>query len=94
VKALRLFFNKYLWAAAAFCIWMMFFDQNDWTGQRQSRQYLRELQENTVYLTAEIVSLDSQKKALLHSPLSLEKFAREKYRMKRDGEDLYVIEKN
>ncbi len=91
---MRLIFNKYLWAAVAFCVWMMFFDQNDWTGQRQSRQHLRELQENTVYLTAEISALDSQKKALLREPLALEKFAREKYRMKRDGEDLYVIEKD
>ncbi len=94
VKTLRLFFNKYLWAAAAFCIWMMFFDQNDWTGQRQSRARLRELEENTRYMNAEIASLDSQREALQSDPKALERFAREKYRMKRDGEDLYVIEGN
>ena len=94
MKVLRILFNKYLWAAAAFCIWMMFFDQNDWIGQRQSRRHLRELEENTVYLNAEIASLDSQHNALLNSPQALEQFAREKYRMKRDGEDLYVIEKD
>ncbi len=92
LRILRLFTNKFLLATTAFVVWMLFFDQNDWGSQRQNRQRLRALNENIDYLNREIAQMDSDRAALLNDPKALERFARERYRMKRDGEDLYVVE--
>ena len=70
---------------------MLFFDQNDWTSQQKAKAHLHELDETILFLNKEIAAMDSQRSAIMQNPEALEKFAREKYRMKRDGEDLYVI---
>lgn len=92
MRLLRLFTNKFVLSTTAFVVWMLFFDQNDWGSQRQSRQRLKALNENIDYLNKEIARMDSERAALLDDPNALERFARERYRMKRDGEDLYVVE--
>jgi cell division protein FtsB len=92
MRLLRLITNKYLIAAAAFGVWMLFFDQNDWQSQRESKKKLELLDQNIEYLNAEIDQMDKERTALTNDPKALERFARERYRMKRDGEDLYVVE--
>lgn len=77
---------------AGFGVWMMFLDRNDWVSQQEAKAKLQGLQENIQYLNREIEVMDSQRVAMLNNPEALEKFARERYRMKRDGEDLYVIQ--
>ncbi len=89
---LRLIFNKYILVLALFVVWMTFFDRNDFASQQRSKAHLAELRQSIDYLHAEIDRMDSERVALVQNPEALEKFAREKYRMKRDGEDLYVIE--
>lgn len=93
MRAIKLIFNKYLLAGGAFAAWMMFFDQNDWPGQQERHQTLEDTKQNISYLNAEIDQMDKEYKALKSDPKAFEKYARERYRMKRDGEDLYVIEK-
>lgn len=89
---LRLIFNKYILVLALFVVWMMAFDRNDFASQRRSKVHLQELRQSISYLNGEIARMDSERVALMQNPEALEKFAREKYRMKRDGEDLYVIQ--
>lgn len=93
MKLLRFFTNKYLIAAAAFGVWITFFDQNDWVSQRERKKELKDTKENIVYLNQEIAGMEKEYEALMSSPAALEKFARERYRMKKDNEDIYVIEK-
>lgn len=92
MKIFRLFTNKYLIASAAFVVWIMFFDQNDWFSQQERRQELKETKENIIYLNEQIAGMEKDYDALVSDPAALEKFAREHYRMKRDNEDVYVIE--
>lgn len=92
-KIFALLFNKYLITSVAFVVWMTFFDQNDWMTQRNTRKELDEIQESIRLMTAETDAMEKDLVLLKNDAGRLEQFAREKYRMKRDNEDLYIIER-
>ena len=83
--------NKYLLTLAFFIVWMMFFDQNDVFTQRKRAKQLKSLQTQRDYYIAEIDRVKMDKEALFRSNESIEKFAREKYFMKKDNEDIFII---
>lgn len=83
--------NKYFISLAAFTVIMLFLDKNDFFTQRERRRELRELQLSKKYYTTEIATESKELEALKRSPATLEKYAREKYLMKRDDEDLYIV---
>ncbi|MBD0296660.1 MAG: septum formation initiator family protein [Flavisolibacter sp.] len=84
--------NKYLLAGSAFIVWMLFFDRNDMMMQLERRNDLKELQESKEYYTNEIKKERQFLEDLKNNPAAIEKFAREQYRMKRDNEDIYLIQ--
>lgn len=84
--------NKFLVTTTAFAVWMLFFDKNDLFAQLERRQELRELDKSKDYFTEQIEQERRFSEELKHNPATIEKFAREKYFMKRDGEDLFLIE--
>ncbi len=92
-KALRVLTNKYFITAIAFLAWMIYFDQNDWYSQRQRNRDLATTRTNISFLNSEITKMEKERTDIVTDPQKLEKFARENYRMKRDNEDLYIIEK-
>lgn len=92
-KVFHFLFNKYLLTSAAFLVWMTFFDQNDWMTQKETQKQLQDTKDNIRFLTAKTVAMEEELKLLQSDPQKLEQFAREKYRMKRDNEDLYIIER-
>lgn len=92
MKIIRLLFNKYTITAAGFAVLMLFFDQNDYASVKEQNRELKEVKENIAHLNAEIAKYDADYDALMRNPQELERYAREKFRMKRDTEDLYVIE--
>ncbi|MDR3679213.1 MAG: septum formation initiator family protein [Flavipsychrobacter sp.] len=92
-KALRILTNKYLLTGVAFLAWMIYFDQNDWYSQRQRNKDLATTRANIAFLNGEIARMQQEHTALTSDPQKLEKFAREHFRMKRDNEDLYIIDK-
>lgn len=92
MKLLRLLTNKFLLATVAFAVWMIFFDQNDLASIRERRVKLSETKENIARLEREIEQMDSTRVARQTDQLALETYAREQFRMKRDGEDLFVVE--
>lgn len=93
MKLLRFLFNKYTLTLAGFAVLMLFFDQADWISQQERKQDLKEVNERISYLQKEIDQMESQYSALKKKPEALERFARESYRMKRDTEDLYIVER-
>ena len=93
MRFLRFLYNKYFLTAVAFVVFMAFFDQNDWFSQKERQAHLHELQENIAFLSRQIDTLDEDYNALMRDPVALERYAREHYRMKRDSEDLYIVEK-
>ena len=83
--------NKYLITVIVLTVWVIFFDKNDLRTQLELRGEVQKLEEERNYFAKEINSITSDIKELYTNPKTLEKFAREKYLMKRDNEDLFVI---
>lgn len=84
--------NKYLVASVFFIVWMLFFDQRDYFQQRERKAELNKLEAKKRYYVEEIEKTRKQLQDLQHNPAALEKFARERYLMKRNGEDIFIIE--
>jgi len=83
--------NKYALTAFVFLIWISFFDQNRLWTQLQYHLELNELEEEAEFYKQEIKVIQADLKDLQSNPQTLEKFAREKYLMKKDNEELFVI---
>ena len=84
--------NKYLLTTGFFVVWMLFFDQRDYFQQRDRGDELKKLELKKQYYLQEIAKTQKELADLQNNPATLEKFAREHYLMKKDGEDIYLIE--
>lgn len=83
--------NKYVLISLVFAAWMFFLDTNSWFIHHELDQEVNELQDNKEYYQKEI-SKDKAVIEKLQDSVELEKFARQKYYMKRSDEDIYIIE--
>ncbi len=83
--------NKFLLTAIAFAVWMIFFDERDLFTQMEWRKELSALQESKKYFITETAKERLASKELKSNPSAIEKFAREKYGMKRDDEDVFIV---
>jgi cell division protein FtsB len=83
--------NKFLIATLAFVAWMLFFDERDVFTMYHHRQELKDLQQSKKYYTEQIDKERTELENLKNNPATLEKYAREKYYMKRDNEDLFLV---
>jgi cell division protein FtsB len=88
---LSFFKNKYYVSLLAFLVWMLLFDRNDIFSQYQHISELNRLKENKAYFKKDIEKINNDIKELSTDQNDLEKFAREKYLMKKENEDVYVI---
>lgn len=84
--------NKYLLSLSVFTIWMLFFDSQDIiTTHFTLRHELHQLEESRNHFLREIESTRNELDQLRSDRSTLEKYAREKYYMKKDNEDLFII---
>ena len=90
-KIFRFFSNKYVIVLLLFLIWMLFFDENSLINHRELDREIEKLEQDNRYYEEQIEK-DSKVIDNLNDPDSLEKYAREKYRMKRENEDIFLIE--
>ena len=91
-KLLGVLSNKFLLTGTAFAVWMIFFDQNNWSSQEERNNELRTTERNIAYLNDQIAKMEDDYHQLTTNPERLEQYAREKYKMKKDNEDIYVFE--
>ena len=91
-KTFSILANKYLLAASFFVVWMLFFDQRDFFYVREQKSKLKELENKKHYYQIEIEKAKKDLADLQNNPAALEKFAREHYMMKRDGEEVFIID--
>lgn len=82
--------NKYVFILICFGIWMIIFDSNSWLVQHELNGEINNLKNNKTYYKKEI-SKDSTLMKQLENPEGIERYAREKYYMKRPNEDVYII---
>ena len=78
-------------AGIAFAIWMLFFDRNNVPVQTQRWQELNKLEKSEQLLSRQIDETKEELELLKNNPATLEKYAREKYLMKKENEDLYIV---
>jgi cell division protein FtsB len=74
-------------------IWISFFDRNDLFTQMEMARKIEKLNNERDYYITEIANNKREMVELQTNMKSLEKFAREKYLMKKDNEDVFVIVK-
>lgn len=83
--------NKYIIALVVFAFIMLFFDKNDLFTQSARKRQLKDLEISKQHYTDRIAEEHTELERLKSNPGTLEKYAREKYLMKRDNEDLFLI---
>lgn len=92
INVVSIFRNKYFLAASAFTVWILFFDKNDLFTQMERRDELLQMKESKAYFQQQIDDDRKFSDELKHNPAIIEKYAREKYFMKKDNEDLFIIQ--
>jgi cell division protein DivIC len=81
--------NKYFVVLALFFAWMIFFDRHDFITQWRLQNSVNQMEEKKETYTEQI---KEAKKERLDLEVNKEKFAREKYYMKKSNEDVFIIE--
>jgi cell division protein FtsB len=84
--------NKFLLSFVFFIVWMLFFDKNNFFSQKQTQTELNKWRQQRNFYVSEIESINQTRTALFSNQDNLETFARERYLMKKDNEDLFLIE--
>jgi cell division protein DivIC len=84
--------NKYLLTTLVFAAWLLFFDDRDVvTTHFRHRHELHLLEESRDYYLSQIKATQKELDQLKSDPATLEKYAREKYWMKKENEDLFIL---
>ena len=83
--------NKYLLVGCLFVVWMFFFDPKDWGVAFDKNVKLKELQKSEEHLSKLIKETKKELDQLKSNVQTIEKYAREKYLMKKDNEDLFIV---
>ncbi|UAB80261.1 septum formation initiator family protein [Marixanthomonas sp. SCSIO 43207] len=90
-KWFKIMSNKYMLIVLVFLVWMIFFDTNSWFIHQELDDDIKGLQENAEFYKSEI----EKDKAFIEKMKDsdeVERFAREKYYLKKENEDIYIIE--
>ena len=90
-KIPAIFKNKYLLTGVAFLLLMLFLDRNNLISQYKMRKELNGLRKELQFFRDQARMDSIELSRLLGDSLELEKLGREKYMMKRDSEDIYII---
>jgi len=83
--------NKYFLASSFFIVWMFFFDPKDIGSDVNRRAKLKDLQKTEQHLNQQITDTRKELDLLKTNAQTIEKYAREKYMMKKDNEDLFIV---
>jgi cell division protein FtsB len=90
-KYLKYTKNFYFVFTLFFVIWMVFIDSNDILTQYKLSSKLKELERQKEFYLEKKEKIKADREELMSNNELLEKFARERYLMKRKTEDLYVV---
>jgi len=90
-RLLKLIKSTYGVIIILFIIWMIFFDSNSFIIHNDLNNDINELDNQKSYYEKEITK-DNIELQLIQSDSGLEKYAREKLFMKKDNEEIFMIE--
>ena len=83
--------NRYVIILSIFVVWMFFFDENSFLNHREFNKEINKLNSEKEYYKTQIKQ-DKELINKLENKEELEKFAREEYNMKKENEEIYIIE--
>ncbi len=83
--------NIFVLVLIIFCIWMLFFDSNSWFIHNELNKEINKLEEEKEYYQSQIEK-DTIEIKELSTEEGLEKYGRQEYNMKKENEDVYIIE--
>jgi cell division protein FtsB len=86
------FRNFYIVTFLSFLVWMTFLDSNDFISRFKMGAKLRSLENEKEYYLEKISEVEKDRQELMTNKQLLEKFAREKYLMKKETEDIFIIQ--
>ena len=94
IKIIKLLLMKlkspFILIGLLFVLWMVFFDSNSFLNHNSLSNDINQLQKDKQHYIKEIKK-DSILLNELSSPEGLEKYAREKYHMKKENEEIFLI---
>ena len=90
-KWIRIIGNKYLIITVFFVFWMLFFDTNSFLIHKELNDDIKKLEENKKAYLEEIIN-DKIFIEKMKDSVEIEKFAREQYYLKKENEEIYLIE--
>ena len=90
-RFIKIITNVFVLILTPFLIWMTFIDNNSYLVHRKLDHEINDL-ERTISFYKKKIEEDKATIKNLKDSLQLERFAREKYLMKKDKEDIYLIE--
>lgn len=91
LKILPYIKNKYIFTSVLFLVWIIFFDSSNLATQWKLYWDLRDVKVQKEFYTVEIAKNKEDLKELMTNLENLEKYGREKFMMKKDDEDIYII---
>jgi cell division protein FtsB len=90
-KVLRPLRNFYVATLVLFSVWMIFFDGSNWRMMTTTWLNLQSTKEKKRFYQEKIAEVKRERDAVMGSTQALEKFAREKYLMKKPTEELFIV---
>lgn len=87
----RVLLNKYAFVLVLFFVYLIFFDNHNLIKRYTTRQEIKQLELEYQYYLQEIEENKAKINQLNNDSVYLEKFAREKYYMKKDNEDVFIL---
>ncbi len=91
-KVLEIAKNRYVLATVAGFVWIVFFDHYNVFKCMEDRRELHRLQSEKEYYQKQIAEIKLRHDELLTNSASMERFARERYFMKKDNEEVFILE--
>ncbi len=91
-KILQFFTNRFVLVTLFFLSWIFFFASNDVVSQYKQNEEYKQMKEKLQYLEKEIAAMKQQRQALTQDSSVIEKVARERYRMKKPNEEIFVFD--
>ena len=94
IKWLNYVFNRYTILGFCFIIWMIFFDQNSLFTHLELDKQISDLERDEAYFKQNLENEDKKLKVLIENPAEIERIAREKFYLKKDNEDIFIIQQD
>ena len=88
------FRNFYFLTGVCFLLWMLFLDSNNLISRYQLTSKLSFMEHEKEYYEEKIREVEKDREELFGDADLVEKFAREKYLMKKPNEEIFIIEED